>query len=121
MKTVALTSDVPEHYVRKEKSKWSDPGKASMLKDAKVRNILDNSLDNVMSNRVISCKTAKEIWDALETHCQGTMAIKNNRRVILVQKYEQFDVKANESITDIYNRFLTLLNDISLVGKEYDR
>ncbi|XP_074323902.1 uncharacterized protein LOC141660816 [Apium graveolens] len=92
-----------------------------MLKDAKIRNILHNSLDNVMSNRVIACKTAKEIWDALETQFQCTMAIKKNRRVVLVLKYEQFDAKADASITDIYDRFLTLLNDLSLVRKEYDR
>ncbi|KAL8104502.1 hypothetical protein AgCh_028647 [Apium graveolens] len=42
-----------------------------MLKVAKVRNILHNSLDNVMSKRVIAYKTAKKIWDALETQCQG--------------------------------------------------
>ncbi|KAL8109493.1 hypothetical protein AgCh_025552 [Apium graveolens] len=34
---------------------------------------------------VIQCKTAKEIWDALETRCQGTNAIKKNRRTILTQ------------------------------------
>ncbi|XP_074355886.1 uncharacterized protein LOC141695546 [Apium graveolens] len=120
MKNVAMTPNAPEHYVRKERSKWLDPEKASMLKGAKVRNIMRNSLDNVMSNRVIACKTLKEIWDALETQCQGTMAIKNNRRVILVQEYKQFDAKADESKTDIHNRFLTLLNDLSFVGNEYD-
>ncbi|XP_074337401.1 uncharacterized protein LOC141674590 [Apium graveolens] len=116
-----MTADAPEHYVRKEISKWSDPEKAAMLKDAKVRNILHNSLDNIMSNRVIVCKIVKEIWDALKTRCQGTMVIKNNRRVVLVQEYEQFDAKADESITDIYDKFVTLLNDQSLVGEEYKR
>ncbi|XP_074353946.1 uncharacterized protein LOC141692889 [Apium graveolens] len=120
MENVAMTPDVPEHYIRKEKSKWSDPEKASMLKDAKVKNILHNSLDNVMSNMVITCKTTKEIWDALETQCQGTMAIKKNRRVVHVQEYEQFYAKADKSITNIYDRFITLMNDLSLVGQEYD-
>ncbi|KAL8124351.1 hypothetical protein AgCh_012125 [Apium graveolens] len=49
------------------------------------------------------------------------MAIKKNRRVVLVQEYEQSDAKTDESIIDIYDRFLTLLNDLSLVGKEYER
>ncbi|XP_074343080.1 uncharacterized protein LOC141680883 [Apium graveolens] len=70
METVAMTPDVPEHYIRKEKSKCSDPEKASMLKDTKVRNFLHNSLDNMMSNKVIACKTVKDIWDALEIQCQ---------------------------------------------------
>ena len=95
--------------------------KVVVLKDAKVRNILHNSLESVMSNRVIAYKTAKEIWDALETQCQGTMAIKKNRRAVLIQEYEHFKAKPDESLTDIYDRFLTLLNNLSLVGKVYDR
>ncbi|XP_063948067.1 uncharacterized protein LOC135152165 [Daucus carota subsp. sativus] len=50
-----------------------------------------------MSNRVIGCKTAKEIWDALEIRCQGTKAIKKNKRTILTQEYEHFDSKAEDS------------------------
>ena len=73
-----------------------------------------------MSNRVIGCKTAKDIWDALETRCQGTDALKKNRRTILTQEYEHFDSKADESLTDLYDRFVKLLNDLSLVDKEYD-
>ncbi|XP_074351852.1 uncharacterized protein LOC141691000 [Apium graveolens] len=113
--------DAPKHYAIKEKLKWSDAEKVVMLKDAKVRNILHNSLDNVTSNIVITCKTAKEIWDALETQCQGMMEIKKNRRVVLMPEYEQFDAKVDESITDIYDKFLTLLNGLLLVGKEYER
>ncbi|XP_074351379.1 uncharacterized protein LOC141690483 [Apium graveolens] len=120
-KVVPMTPTVPEHYIRKEKSEWSDPEKAAMLKHAKVRNFLHNSLDNVMSNKVIACKTAKIIWDALKTQCQETLAIKKNIRVVLVQEYEQLDAKPDENITDTYDRFLTLLNDLSLVGKEYDK
>ncbi|XP_074351439.1 uncharacterized protein LOC141690547 [Apium graveolens] len=101
------------------KSHNSDPENTSLLKDAKIRNIMHNSLDNVMSKRMIACKTAKEIWNALETECQGKMAINKNRRVVFMQEYEQFDAKADELISDIYDRFLTLLNDLSLVGKEY--
>ncbi|XP_074324264.1 uncharacterized protein LOC141661180 [Apium graveolens] len=61
METVTMFADAPERYAIKEKSKWSDDEKVDMLKDAKVRNIMHNSLDNVMSNRVIVCKTAKKI------------------------------------------------------------
>ncbi|XP_074327714.1 uncharacterized protein LOC141665628 [Apium graveolens] len=120
-KVVSVTATVPEDYITKEKSEWSEPEKAAILKNAKIRNIQHNSLDNVMSNKVISYKNAKEIWNTLKTQCQGIMAIKKNRSVVLVQEYEQFDAKDDESITDIFDRFLTLLNDLSLVGKEYDR
>ena len=111
---------VPEHYVAKDKFEWTQEEKADVLKDAKVKNILHNSLDVVLSNRVITCKTTKEIWDALEVKCQGTKAIKKNRRALLIQEYEQFEAKTDESLTEVYDRFLSLLNELSLVGKIYD-
>ncbi|KAL8155955.1 hypothetical protein AgCh_001127 [Apium graveolens] len=106
--------------VPKEKSDYTAEDIASIAKDAKVRHLLHSAIDNVMSNRVINCKTAKEIWDALEIRCQGTDTIKKNRKTILTQEYEHFDSKANESLTDLYDRFVKLLNDLSLVDKEYD-
>ncbi|KAL8115556.1 hypothetical protein AgCh_022164 [Apium graveolens] len=90
-KLVPATPTIAEHYQLKEKSE------------------------------VITYKTAKEFWDALETQCQGTMVIKKNIRAILIQEYEHFEAKLDESLTDIYDRFLTLLNNLSLVGKVYDR
>ena len=77
-------------------------------------------LDNVTSNRVIGCKTAKEIWDALKIRCQGTKAIKKNMKTIFTKEYEHFDSKSDESLTDSYDRFVNLLNDLSLVDKEYN-
>ncbi|KAL8108495.1 hypothetical protein AgCh_024806 [Apium graveolens] len=106
--------------VPKEKSDYTAEDIASIAKDAKVRHLLHSAIDNIMSNRVINCKTAKQIWDSLETRCQGTDTIKKNRKTILTQEYEHFDSKANESLTDLYDRFVKLLNDLSLVNKEYD-
>ena len=80
-KKIALqTSTEHEHFITKEKSEWSPEDKAEVLKDAKVKNILHNSLDNVMSNRVIACKFTKEIWIALKVQCQGTKEIKKNKK-----------------------------------------
>ena len=106
--------------IPKEKKDYTPEDISSFAKDAKVRHLLHSALDNVMSNRVIACKTAKEIWDALEVRCQGTHAIKKNRKTILTQEYEHFDSRANETLTETYDRFCKLLNDLSLVDKEYD-
>ncbi|KAK1401340.1 hypothetical protein POM88_000945 [Heracleum sosnowskyi] len=106
--------------VPKEKKDMTPEDISSIAKDAKVRHLLHSALDNVMSNRVIGCKTAKEIWDALEVRCQGTGAIKKNRKTILTQEYEHFDSRPNETLTETYDRFCKLLNDLSLVDKEYE-
>ncbi|KAL8090857.1 hypothetical protein AgCh_040067 [Apium graveolens] len=51
---------------------------------------------------------------------QGTTTIKKNMRTILIQEYEHFDSRDIESLIEIYDRFQKLLNDLSLVNKEYD-
>ncbi|KAL8115142.1 hypothetical protein AgCh_021824 [Apium graveolens] len=63
--------------------------------------------------------TAEDI-SSISKDARGTDAIKKNRRTILTQEYEHFDSKADESLTDLYDRFVKLLNDLSLVDKEYD-
>ena len=45
---------VEEHQVDKPKSGWTPQGMENVLKDAKVRNILFNSLDIVLTNYVLS-------------------------------------------------------------------
>ncbi|XP_017216873.1 uncharacterized protein LOC108194442 [Daucus carota subsp. sativus] len=94
--------------------------KLEVLKDSKEKSILHNSLDSVLSNRVIACKTSKEKWDTLEVQCQGIEAIEKNLRAWLVQEYERYETNPDEDLTDSYDRFLTLLSNVSLAGKEYE-
>ena len=59
--TVVDGITIPEQYVAKDRFEWTSEEKTDVLTDAKVKNILHNSLDEVLSNRVITCKIAKEI------------------------------------------------------------
>ena len=120
MPTNVAVGDEPQKMIPKEKKDYTPEDISSISKDAKVKHLLHSALDNAMSNRVIGCKTAKEIWDALEIRCQGTNAIKKNRMTTLTQEYEHFDSKTGESLKDLYDRFVKMLNDLSLVDKEYD-
>ena len=52
---------VEENQVDKPKSRWTPQDKENVLKDAKVRNILFNSLDTVLTNYVLSCKNTKDM------------------------------------------------------------
>ncbi|KAL8099975.1 hypothetical protein AgCh_032295 [Apium graveolens] len=98
-KLSVVVAGEPAKSIPKEKSDYTAEDISSIAKDAKVRHLLHSAIDNVMSNRVINCKTAKEIWDALETRCNGTDSIKKNRKTILTQEYKHFDSKSNESLT----------------------
>lgn len=46
---------IEEHIEDKTKAEWTKEDKENVLKDAKAKNILFNSLDSVLTNSVISC------------------------------------------------------------------
>ena len=84
-KLIAATGGESSKTVSKEKKDMTPEDLLSITNDAKVKHLLHSALDNVMSNRVIHCKSTKDIWNALEVRCQGTASIKKNRRNILTK------------------------------------
>ena len=118
--TIKYGQFVEEHMVDKSKAEWTKEDKENVLKDAKVINILFNSLDLVLTNYVWSCKTAKEIWDMFQVHCEGTKHVKKNMKSLLIQEYEYFEARFGETLKETYDRFTRLLNDMAMHEKHYD-
>ena len=48
-------------------------------------------------NRISQCKTTKEIWRILEITHEGTNQVKDSKVRTLVNDYEMFKMKPNES------------------------
>ena len=118
---VTLDEKVIEtHLIDNPNFEWYKDDKENTLKDAKVRNNLFNSLDNVITNYVISCKTSKDMWDKLRAHCEGTNHVKKNLRSLVIQQYEYFETNDGKTITETYDRFTELLNEMTMHGKSYD-
>ncbi|KAK1379000.1 hypothetical protein POM88_025744 [Heracleum sosnowskyi] len=82
-------------------------------------NILFNGLDSDMFDNVINCSTAKEIWDIVQTICEGTEQVRENKMQLLIQQYEHFHFKSGESLNDTFSRFQKLLNGLKLHGRVY--
>ncbi|KAI3827572.1 hypothetical protein L1987_01649 [Smallanthus sonchifolius] len=61
-------------------------------------------------------KTTKELWEALEKMFAGSEEVKENRRDILKQQYENFVRKEVESLTILYNRFTYLVGLYRVAG-----
>jgi gag-polypeptide of LTR copia-type len=100
-----------QKWLRRENLKW--------IKDAQVRNILLNGLDAAMLKKVSGSPTAKEVWDSLEALCQESDMIKKCKRICLIQEYEHFMTNQNETLNEAYDRFVTLLRNLALLGKTY--
>ena len=109
----------PDKFVPKTSSEFTEEDEKEVHKDKKAMNILFNGLDKNMFDNVINCTTSKEVWDTLQTLCEGSEQVRHNKMQLLIQKYEAFHFKSGESVNDTYSRFQKLLNGLKLYGRTY--
>ncbi|KAI3757499.1 hypothetical protein L6452_05038 [Arctium lappa] len=107
-------------YIVKDPSKYNDEDRRLIALDTKVRAIIALSLPDEVYHSLVNLSTAKEMWSTLCVLYEGTSEVKKSRKIALVRKYELFSYKEGESLSDYYNRFNGLLNDLKLVGRIYD-
>ncbi|KAK1369380.1 hypothetical protein POM88_035472 [Heracleum sosnowskyi] len=79
-------------------SEWTPEDNITVHKDKKAMNILFNSLDSDMFDNVINCSTAKEIWDTVQTICEGTEDLPKEWKPMTVylrntQEYKNFTLE----------------------------
>nr|UBX54589.1 transposon Pol polyprotein [Lupinus angustifolius] len=101
----------------KPKSSWNNEDKKKVQYDLKAKNILTSALGIDEFFRVSNCKSAKEMWDTLETTHEGTEEVKRSRLNTLSQEYEMFRTKPGEKILDLQKRFTHLTNHLIALGK----
>ena len=70
-------------------------------------------------NRISICTSTKEIWDNFEITHEGTNQVKESKINLLIHKYEIFKIEQHESISDIFSKFINIINALNGLGKTY--
>ena len=110
---------IPQKFMSKESSEFSDTEKDKVALDTSLQMIIVESLDTAMLNHVINCSSAKHMLDTIELLMEGTAEVKKNRLDILTSQYEAFKSLPGENITQVFEGYNKLLNDLNLHGKVY--
>ena len=96
---------------------WTEPQRSANFKNKKVMTILSSSLSIEECGRIQHCSTAYSMWKTLENYHEGTKQVKSKKIQLLTSEYELFKMKSNESITDMTNRLLSIINGMRKLGK----
>ncbi|GJV31601.1 hypothetical protein Tco_1392001 [Tanacetum coccineum] len=80
--------------------------------DIKVVNILLLGLPVDIYTLINHYQTAKEIWDYVKEHMEGTKMTKQERESMLYDEFDKFTSEPGESIHSYYLRYAKLLNDM---------
>ena len=59
------------------------------------------------------------MWDKLELIYEGTSEVRETKASMLVSKYEMFKMKNDETISEMFARFMLIINGLKGLKKEY--
>jgi hypothetical protein len=79
-------------------------------------NVFYDALDINEFNRIKNLTTALEIWTKLMEINEGTTIVKSAKLYVCKGKFEQFLMKEDESVFDMFNRLNEIVNELKGLG-----
>ncbi|XP_057252230.1 uncharacterized protein LOC130592092 [Beta vulgaris subsp. vulgaris] len=112
---VAKNSDGTE----KKETEYTTTDLKTFEKNAKAMSLLQQGIADNEVSRILACYTAKEIWETLELAYEGTSEVRRSKVDMLMSKYETFNMNRDENIRDMFTRFMTIINELKSLGKDF--
>ncbi|KAK2397624.1 gag-protease polyprotein [Trifolium repens] len=100
-------------------AEWTTTEADRVLLNTKAKLFIKCALCREEYDRIMERKTAKEMWETLKTHHEGTNHVKETRIDIGVRKFELFEMKEDETVDQMYGRFTVIINELISLGKTY--
>ncbi|XP_070023136.1 uncharacterized protein [Nicotiana sylvestris] len=101
----------------KTSKEYIEADKKVVEKNFRAKKILVCEIGPEEYNRISTCDTVKEIWEAFQTAHEGTIQVKQSKIDMLTTEYELFKIRDNESIQDMHTRFTSIINELHSLGK----
>ena len=101
------------------RNQWTDQHKTKVKMNAKAKYLLTCALSKSEYDKIISCDSAKEIWDRFQTLYKGTDQVKETKISMLVHEYAMFKILEHENIDDMTIRFMHIINQLKALEKRY--
>ncbi|XP_073138781.1 uncharacterized protein [Henckelia pumila] len=84
--------------------------------NAKALNAMFTSVDMNMFNLIGTCICARDAWEKLQTHCEGSASVKKTRMCLITSKFEKLRMEESETIMEYNERLKSLANESSILG-----
>jgi hypothetical protein len=88
----------------------------NILTNDQAMNVFYDALDINEFNRIKNLTTAYEIWTKIMEIHEGTTIVKSAKLYVCKGKFEQFLMKEDESVSDMFNRLNEILNELKGLG-----
>jgi hypothetical protein len=81
-----------------------------------TKNVFYDALDINEFNRIKNLTTTHEIWTKLMEIHEGTTIVKSAKIYVCKGKFEQFIMKEDESVSDMFNHLNEIVNELKVLG-----
>ncbi|XP_075473309.1 uncharacterized protein LOC142504312 [Primulina tabacum] len=100
----------------KPESSWSNDEVQTSNFNSKALNAIFTSVDVNMFSLITNCISAKEAWDILKKHCEGSESVHRTKLRMLTSKFERLRMEENETIVEYDRRLREIANEAFSLG-----
>ncbi|XP_075524464.1 uncharacterized protein LOC142556847 [Primulina tabacum] len=100
----------------KPESTWTIDEVQTSDFNSKALSAIFSSVDTRMFNLITNCVCAKEAWDILQKHCEGSESVRKTRLRMVASKFESLRMEDKESILEYDSRLRQLSNEAHSLG-----
>jgi len=90
------------------------------IRKSKAKACLFAAVSSTVFTRIMSLKSAKEVWDYLKTEYEGDERIRGMQVLNLVREFELQKMKDSETIKEYTDRLLNITNHVRLLGSIFN-
>jgi len=84
----------------------------------KAKTYIYYAISDVVFTRIVSCETAKEVWNTLQEAFQGNERTRHMEVLNLRREFEMLRMKEVETIKEYFDRLLAVVNKIRLLRED---
>ncbi|KAG9442556.1 hypothetical protein H6P81_018410 [Aristolochia fimbriata] len=103
----------------KPQKNWTDEEKKSSNLNSKALNAIFFGVSLEEFNKMSAITSAKEAWESLEIHYEGTASIRIAKLQQLMTKFELIKMKDDETILEYDGKIRRLANEAKLLGDPF--
>ncbi|XP_010484865.1 PREDICTED: uncharacterized protein LOC104763154 [Camelina sativa] len=105
--------------IRKPESDWTDEEQKRSKFNSRALSAIHCSVGRKQFELIQGCETARESWDILQIHYEGTTKVQSSKKDMLASRFENLKMEEHESISDFSSKLSALAQEALILGKTY--
>ncbi|XP_010451604.1 PREDICTED: uncharacterized protein LOC104733749 [Camelina sativa] len=103
----------------KPEADWTEEEQKRSKYNSRALSVIHCSGGRKQFELIQGCETAKEAWDILQVHYEGTTKVQSSRKDMLASRFENLRMEEHESISDFSSKLSSLAQEALILGKKY--